>query len=887
MSVADEPLNDDPTTFATRSSEDRRRQALKQPRDRFGRWISKGASVQWRLDGVDYAGTVDSLNEDKTAVVKVKGSDNKNSSMTVSQKDLKVTTSKAVLSEKDIPAMAAEDTNIEAIHRPEFLEELNLKGSASIKREDGYIIEAQKKVDTDGNPIMYQLYAPGGIRSLGIYSEDAVDEFEKMIAEDKVTGPDKIINEDGEISDAPAEIELPGGPIAASAVVRIARDSSSIIVRENNVFKLIDTSTGSIDEESSDLEPLLAGGSWRKALPNEKDPKTHILSDEELDVAVTALPRYRVPNAVREAITASLHNLDTTDISPEDMDHIHTLAMEEVVSLDSIKWINQFFASNEYPEKLHGGYQGKKWASKILANQEEDILEESPTIVYDNFDDDIFVYFGIGRTLDNSSAVSELISIDLETDTVYEWNKGKFNVTELSTEEVEAPTLVVLDAESAKTVAKWIDNSDGRPVLDVLDIDPEERNLFSLAYPEMDFEEIDRTTAIIADATGYSPAERSVNAQRQKRGPGGKFGGEQVEQSSDLTDGVIKKATLPAELTLVENIGQLIQDWLVVAEDFASPVTAAGELFSMSWDDLASFADVTEQDVMPTSEAPATEEAPVEQTTSDPNSGNILYFAVVDAVDKTAVTDVVALIKQNGGPTAWLRSGGTWVKSAEKLSDLQGATPPPVVKLEVPEPVKSVLSQIDSHDTEKGITNEEAPLAASGLALFDGTLFIEDENDLINSVFTVVELPESEYSLKARHHIRKRAHALNRIDLVPTEWREFSRVEIGTIENSTSPLFGEFGEVIVAAGVKGIADTPTDFRNVARLKNYWAFGRGAAKIRWGTPGDLTRAHRYLSKYVGPMRAWGLAQNIHKMVMGVSNITHDRATGQYKGRGKKR
>jgi hypothetical protein len=893
MSVADEPLNEDLTTFATRTREERSRQAKKQARDRYGRWISVGASVQWRANGVDYAGKVDSLENDN-AIISVKNSDNSDNKITVSQKELKVTTSKATLSEADVPKMAAEDNTNDAVHRPEFNKSLDLTGTASVKRDDGYIIEAQKEVDTDGNPIMYQLYAPNG-RSLGIYGAEALGDFERMIAEDKATGEDKILDENGDIVPVTPELPLPGGPVAASGqVVRIARDHSAIIVCKNNTYSLIEIDSGNTIDESDTLTSLTAGGSWRKALPTEKQLETHLVSENDVEFAITSLAQYRVPNAVKEAITAAITSFDTTNISDDDLEHIHTLAHDDLVSLDSIKWINQFFSNNENPEKLHGGYQGKKWATKILSGQtEEEHRSKTSSIVYDNFDDDIFVYFGVGKTEESGTAINSLMSVDLETDAVYEWNQGKFNYTELSTDDIEAPTLIVLDAESAKSVAKWIDIANGETVMDVLDIDPEERNLFSLAYPELDFEEIDRVSAIIADATGYSPAERSVNAQRQKRGPGGKFGGAQVEQSSTLAEGIVKKATLNAELPLVQDVGQMIKDWLLVAEDFGG-VIAAGELFSFSPEDLASFADITEEDVMPTPSAEAPAEAPAqttpeEQTTteSDSNSGNILYFAIVDPVDKTAVTDVVALIKQNSQPAAWLRSGGTWVKSSEKLSDLQSATPPPVVKLDTPEPVKTVLSQIDSYDTEKGVKTEEMPIAASGCSLFDGTLTINNENDLVNSVFTIVELPDSEYSLKARYHIRKRARALNRMDLVPTEWRELSLTDIGTIENSSSPLYGEYGEVIIAAGVKGIADTPSDFRNVARLKNYWAFGRGAAKIRWGTPGDLTRAHRYLAKYVGPMRAWGLAQNLHKMVMGVSNITHDRATGQYKGRGKKR
>lgn len=38
------------------------------------------------------------------------------------------------------------------------------------------------------------------------------------------------------------------------------------------------------------------------------------------------------------------------------------------------------------------------------------------------------------------------------------------------------------------------------------------------------------------------------------------------------------------------------------------------------------------------------------------------------------------------------------------------------------------------------------------------------------------------------------------------------------------------------------------------LERYWKAGPGAAKVRWGTPGDWTRCHTHLSKYVGDERA---------------------------------
>jgi hypothetical protein len=68
-----------------------------------------------------------------------------------------------------------------------------------------------------------------------------------------------------------------------------------------------------------------------------------------------------------------------------------------------------------------------------------------------------------------------------------------------------------------------------------------------------------------------------------------------------------------------------------------------------------------------------------------------------------------------------------------------------------------------------------------------------------------------------------------------------------------------------------------------KLRRYWTRGKGALKIRWGTPGDWTRCVRYLSKYMGP-RAKGYCQLRHKEVTGV--YTGDpRNPGRKKGRGR--
>lgn len=55
--------------------------------------------------------------------------------------------------------------------------------------------------------------------------------------------------------------------------------------------------------------------------------------------------------------------------------------------------------------------------------------------------------------------------------------------------------------------------------------------------------------------------------------------------------------------------------------------------------------------------------------------------------------------------------------------------------------------------------------------------------------------------------------------------------------------------------------------NAEKLRRYWVYGKGAAKIRWNTAGDWTRCVRQLSKYMGP-RAKGYCALRHKEATGM-------------------
>lgn len=69
--------------------------------------------------------------------------------------------------------------------------------------------------------------------------------------------------------------------------------------------------------------------------------------------------------------------------------------------------------------------------------------------------------------------------------------------------------------------------------------------------------------------------------------------------------------------------------------------------------------------------------------------------------------------------------------------------------------------------------------------------------------------------------------------------------------------------------------------NAETLRRYWAYGEGAAKIRWGVGGDWYRCRKLLSKYMG-VRAKGYCQNLHIRVLGYSTATHAKMVRGGKG-----
>lgn len=80
-------------------------------------------------------------------------------------------------------------------------------------------------------------------------------------------------------------------------------------------------------------------------------------------------------------------------------------------------------------------------------------------------------------------------------------------------------------------------------------------------------------------------------------------------------------------------------------------------------------------------------------------------------------------------------------------------------------------------------------------------------------------------------------------------------------------------------GAKSITADGTG-RMPSNLQKYWLTGKGAAKIRWNTPGSWRRCFRQLSKYMPPHMAKGACSNLAKFRGGHGVATHVGASGAH-------
>lgn len=183
--------------------------------------------------------------------------------------------------------------------------------------------------------------------------------------------------------------------------------------------------------------------------------------------------------------------------------------------------------------------------------------------------------------------------------------------------------------------------------------------------------------------------------------------------------------------------------------------------------------------------------------------------AIVDPLDKNAVLEAVAIAP---GPVVYRRHDGQWIEDPAWVAFLSSVKPPHMVKLDEAM-TASVTQQVDQATA--------------------GQEFVPFEDNDVNMYRP----------------------------LTATGY-------LGELQREADNVGIEHNLALVA-----VATSPKGAAGAERLKRYWMFEEGAAKIRWYTPGSWRRCYRQLVKYVGPKVAPGLCTNMGQRLGGHGVATH--------------
>lgn len=191
---------------------------------------------------------------------------------------------------------------------------------------------------------------------------------------------------------------------------------------------------------------------------------------------------------------------------------------------------------------------------------------------------------------------------------------------------------------------------------------------------------------------------------------------------------------------------------------------------------------------------------------NDPDLGDLPDGArVLAVVDELDRNAVLDLVAVLPGPKVLRRHDGHWQEDPAWVNTLRSVKPPPVLQLDDAQ-VAAVLPQVDAATAGRPFT-KEPPKRATAASGYDA-----------------------------------------RADEMAVEFALLAAVSANPARKAASKA------------------TPGGTMP-AGFQRYWLAGEGAAKIRWGTPGAMTRCARHLAKYVGPNRAYQTCNNISKKIGG--------------------
>jgi hypothetical protein len=649
-----------------------------------------------------------------------------------------------------------------------------------------------------------------------------------------------------------------------------------LIGRQGNVvlFSSDDGMGVLVDEESNrvlavdSFNTLVASGTYEETADvtkSSQDLADAALTTLNINVIPTTDRMHTIPKAVQTEARRSLdwHAKHGRGGTPVGLHTASILAEGGQIGIKKIRHIAQYFPRHAmdascqgyspkdegYPNKgriswgLRGGDAAQKWATGVV---ERENRKQGLSIVASNgyYDHEKPLPVSIesftepdpefaARVRTDGGGIDRLYKMEADG-SVFVWDDGCWD--DLGNIDHDIATYdralddaydksdkyyVAIDRESAITLAALFD-ADPFTGKDQYGLAADEADLILAAADEIDWNEIDSITAAgVPDDGKYTPQERSENVKSQVRDRSGRF----AESGSNIIVGGDSKKK--GKILSIDGITKKAKVKMADGRTVDIPVN------------------LTEKDEDPTG---STEETPTPK-----------------AVDTTGI-----------------------LGEERKPQDKGIARLPKDLPVLSPDEVKEFLRDYPSHVANSRSAKKEEPVTAAGTDQSNDTdqpagsdikpinMAIVAEDDP-QAVLELVSLIPANANSTTPITFKRKPGVWERDDSIladlnsPTpppvvmlddETLNTVMQQIDAAEEDSAPAPEPEAAPVTAAG-----GLDRNRGNAEKLRRYWLYGEGAAKIRWNTGGDWKRCVKQLAKHLGP-RAKGYCALRHKEATGM-------------------
>jgi hypothetical protein len=686
----------------------------------------------------------------------------------------------------------------------------------------------------------------------------------------------------------------------------IGRSGELAFYANNTHGVVIDTAVGAVVASGVALD-LFAENKWETSdtplTRSETLLAEKVLATLEEDAIVASADRmYTIPKSAQAEAKKALEwrKEEGRGGTPVGLNTARTLAKGGQIGIRKIRHIAKYFPRHEVDKKgkgwkpgqdnfpsngriawaLWGGDAAWRWARAIV--EREDKKEKSVTAggyTVSNYVDQInypkqneelnpFKYaheldanYGpefLARVCLDGSGIDRLYMIDIDG-SVYVWDDGCWdNLGHVDGDiwtydrmlddvyDLEEKSHVIIDPQSALMIAARM-AVDPYCKTSVFDLDADEAALMEAGISGEDWEFIDQViTAAGSNQDGvYTPEERSENAGNQPRDAMGQFakvgqkvaiGGDAARGSGTIRD--IDGATGIVTVDLEDGRSVKVGSKYLVPADKAN-----SRPNSLRVDDASKtpmdFSGIIGEPRTPQNSKKAHIPGTLPKLDVNAFINNYASWVEKERYKPRNAADKAAVKKR--WPNAKFTDASIIAAADEKILTPSTSDVTPrylaIVDQQDPEAMVDLVAIIPKTATST------SPIAYKR----DGDKWVQDDQtlaDLRSSTKPpVVELDKES------------------LDDVLSQMAEEKPSEETAPEAVAASLLTVFDAFVAAGGLD------RNRGNAEELRQYWTRGKGAAKIRWGTPGDWTRCVRQLSKYMGH-RAKGYCQLRHKDATGV-------------------